>query len=158
VPRARVTTARGDGRSALTFTPVGATDNKGELVLTGLSPGWLAVRLADASDQAWVALQAGHAHDLVIAVEPGRQGAGVVLDRSNTPVAGAELWVSDENVAATGDFIARSRGDGRFEFAVHGLDRLLMARAAGLGMSRLIPLNEPRESGEELEVVLQFAA
>ena len=158
VPGVRVSTARGDGKTTLGYWRAGSTDFNGELVLTGLAPGWLSVRAADARDEVWESLQPSATSEVVIAVEPLIEVTGRVVDHSGVPVSTAELWVSDVNAEGEGEVLAGSQWDGSFRLAIRGADRVLIAGAISTGVSRPEPLNRPRAPDEELVVVLEQAA
>jgi hypothetical protein len=158
VAGSRVATARGDGRSALAYWHAGSTDANGELLLTDLAPGWLSVRASNGKDEAWTQLHRGATDEVVLAIEPLSELTGRVVNRDGNPVATAELWISDVDAEQEGEVVARTQADGTFKFGIRGLDRVLVARASGVGVSDAFALNAPRAFDEELVIRLEHGA
>jgi hypothetical protein len=114
----------------------GLTDERGELLVEGLSPGGYAPQACfGGSTRARVEAQRESA--AVIAIPPGTHVQGLVVDGDESPVAGAEIWLSYDSFRLIGSVVAASGADGRF--ALRSVDcaeaRWIGARGAGFAPS-----------------------
>lgn len=135
-----VLVAQGDGVDPGSWRHAGFTSDAGELLLANLEPGWLAVRPHGIQAPQWRQIRAGSVAEVGFDLDGHTTVGGLVVDRQENPVGGAEVWLSETKSSSRGEVVTRSDAGGRFLVTFVGEVRFVAARAAGHGVSVPMPI------------------
>jgi RNA polymerase sigma factor (sigma-70 family) len=106
------------------------TGGDGTFRMTGVAPGRVGFYVDRGGGKA-VELAGGDDQDVTLEIPPGPTVLGVVIDHLGTPVAGADVWLSQYGNERNGAVVARSDEKGEFSLRCVGDARCVAARARG---------------------------
>ena len=158
LPDIPILVARGDGLNAEVWQHAGTTDSDGELQVSDLDPGWLAVRPGFVEQPQWREITAGSVEDLTFDLDGRTVVVGTVVDRDGNPVSGAEVWLSETARSTRGEVVTQTDAAGNFTTDFLGEGRFVAARAAGLGVSLPTAVMPDAEAPARVRLVLDGEA
>lgn len=131
------------------------TDAEGRCEVPGLAPGLIAI-YGDVGGGGSVTVEAGEHREVTLAIPPGTEVRGRVVDAAGQGVASAAVWLSDYGNTDNGHLVATSAADGAFTLRGVGGGRQIAAFAAGHGPAPLQRVEG--RPGEAIEITLQLGA
>lgn len=138
----------------------GTTDAQGCVQFKDLAPGKVHAHLLRSylGDKTWAraAIEAGKVAEAALAIGPGMNVRGLVVDGRNAPVADAEIVVADWG-GSDSVVLAHSAADGTFALRAIGTHVHIGARSPGFSPSPLRQFTASPGANVELRIVLDEA-
>ena len=144
-----------DDADPLFECPLETSDEKGEILFSGLRPGRVHAR-AERGEHSWgeaIAIAAGAETEATIALAPGIECAGIVVDAADRPIEGAEVLVAGW-AAGLALPLARTDASGAFALRAVGTHCHVGARAPGFAASPLRQIAAREGARIEVRIVL----
>ncbi len=114
-------------------------------------------RDSDSKSSARVMIEPGKPTEVELSLASGVEVAGVVVDKSGSPVPGPELWLSSLHRGLEGHVVGRCDAEGRFRLRGMRRGGFFGARAPGFAPSDLLYISDPSVgSGNALNVTLEL--